>query len=266
MIEQTVLVLPGYMNSGEGHWQTRWESLHAGFERVQMPDWDHPVRDAWCRTLEAAVAASTRPVAFAAHSLGCLTVAFWAAQYASAGSFAKVAGALLWRCPIRLEAGFHRMRAAFRRYRWPRCRSPVWWSPVRTIRMAAFPSRRNVPRRGAAAGAKSVRAGISMPIAGSAIGTKGSSGWRRSRRVQWAGEGRRVELSVAARLEVSRRSRRVQGQPQLWPGEPACRRALLDTSPVSQITDCPRNCAMRSSSYPSTSRRMLSVCSPSVGG
>src|ERR1700722_13285530 len=99
MIEQTVLVLPGYMNSGEGHWQTRWETLHAGFERVRMADWDDPVRDAWCRALEAAVAASERPVAFAAHSLGCLTVAFWAAQYASAGSFAKVAGALLVAVP-----------------------------------------------------------------------------------------------------------------------------------------------------------------------
>ena len=99
MIEQTVMVLPGFMNSGAGHWQTRWETLHAGFERVQMPDWSHPVRDTWCRTLEAAVVASAPPVAFAAHSLGCLTVAFWAAQYASAGSLAKVAGALLVAVP-----------------------------------------------------------------------------------------------------------------------------------------------------------------------
>ncbi|WP_144156706.1 RBBP9/YdeN family alpha/beta hydrolase [Paraburkholderia sp. BCC1885] len=92
---QKVLVLPGYMNSGEGHWQTRWEALHTRFERVQMPDWDHPVRDEWCRTLDAAVAASTGPLAFAAHSLGCLTVAFWAAQYATSESLAKVTGALL---------------------------------------------------------------------------------------------------------------------------------------------------------------------------
>ncbi|SDG60223.1 RBBP9/YdeN family alpha/beta hydrolase [Paraburkholderia phenazinium] len=99
MSEQKVLVLPGYMNSGEGHWQTRWEGLDAGFERVQMPDWDHPVRDAWCRTLEAAVNAAHGPVAFAAHSLGCLAVAFWAAQYASAGSLAKVSAALLVAVP-----------------------------------------------------------------------------------------------------------------------------------------------------------------------
>lgn len=94
-----VLVLPGYMNSGDGHWQTLWEAQSPALSRVQMPDWDHPVRDAWCRTLDAAVAAARAPVLFAAHSLGCLTVAFWASQYASAEQLAKVAGALLVAVP-----------------------------------------------------------------------------------------------------------------------------------------------------------------------
>jgi predicted alpha/beta hydrolase family esterase len=106
MIEQKVLVLPGYMNSGEGHWQTRWEALHTDFERVQMADWAHPERDAWCRTLDAAVRASAGPIAFAAHSLGCLTVAFWAAQYARAESLAKVTGALLVALPDPAGAAF----------------------------------------------------------------------------------------------------------------------------------------------------------------
>lgn len=99
MLEQQVLVLPGYMNSGAGHWQTRWEFLCPTFERVPMHDWDHPVRDTWCRTLDTAVRAAHRPVVLAAHSLGCLTVAFWAAQYASAECLAKVAGALLVAVP-----------------------------------------------------------------------------------------------------------------------------------------------------------------------
>jgi predicted alpha/beta hydrolase family esterase len=89
-----VLVLPGYQNSGAGHWQTRWEALDPAFTRVQMPDWDHPVRDAWCRALDSAVAAADGPIVFAAHSLGCLTAAFWASQYASATQLGKVAGAL----------------------------------------------------------------------------------------------------------------------------------------------------------------------------
>jgi uncharacterized protein len=101
----TVLVLPGYQNSGEGHWQTFWERehpthpIHSTYLRVQMPDWDHPSRDAWYKTLDAAVAAADAPVVFAAHSLGCLTVAFWATQYASPEQVAKVAGALLVALP-----------------------------------------------------------------------------------------------------------------------------------------------------------------------
>ena len=103
------LILPGYQSSGAGHWQTRWEALDPAFTRVQMPDWDHPVRDAWCRALDAAVAAvpaADAPIVFAAHSLGCLTAAFWASQYASAAQLAKVAGALLVAVPDPAEAQF----------------------------------------------------------------------------------------------------------------------------------------------------------------
>lgn len=97
--ETAVLVLPGYMDSGPGHWQTRWEAAHAGFTRVQMPDWMHPDCEAWCAALEAAVQRAPAGVRFAAHSLGCLTVAHWAAHHASAATRAKVAGALLVALP-----------------------------------------------------------------------------------------------------------------------------------------------------------------------
>ncbi len=108
MNDPTVLVLPGYMNSGPGHWQTRWEAAHAGFARVSMPDWMHPDCDAWCRTLEAALSAGSAAnadlageggVLLAAHSLGCLTIAHWAGRHASAATLAKVAGALLVAVP-----------------------------------------------------------------------------------------------------------------------------------------------------------------------
>ncbi|WP_322071802.1 RBBP9/YdeN family alpha/beta hydrolase [Paraburkholderia bannensis] len=105
MSEPRVLVLPGYMNSGPGHWQTRWEAAHTGFERLQMPDWMHPDCDAWCAVLEAALEqeagadGNAGSVLLAAHSLGCLTVAHWAAHHASAATRAKVAGALLVALP-----------------------------------------------------------------------------------------------------------------------------------------------------------------------
>lgn len=108
-----VLVLPGYQNSGRGHWQTRWEALDPAFVRVQMPDWERVERDAWCRALDAAVAAAGSPVVFAAHSLGCLTAAFWATQYASAAQLEKVVGALLVAVPDPSEAHFPRDARGF---------------------------------------------------------------------------------------------------------------------------------------------------------
>jgi predicted alpha/beta hydrolase family esterase len=113
MLEPQVLVLPGYMDSGEGHWQTRWQTLHPAFQRVAMPDWDHPVCDVWCRTLDTAVCAADRPVVFAAHSLGCLTVAFWAARYATAKSLARITGALLVAVPDPAAAAFPQDAAGF---------------------------------------------------------------------------------------------------------------------------------------------------------
>ncbi|MEM5435410.1 alpha/beta hydrolase [Paraburkholderia diazotrophica] len=97
--QQNVIVLPGYMNSGDGHWQTRWEARYPNFVRAPMRDWDRPVCDAWCETLDATVAASKEPVLLAAHSLGCLTVACWAARHASKDALEKVAGALLVAVP-----------------------------------------------------------------------------------------------------------------------------------------------------------------------
>jgi predicted alpha/beta hydrolase family esterase len=104
--QQSVIVLPGYMNSGAGHWQTRWEARYSNFSRVPMRDWDHPVCDEWCDTLDAAVAAAKAPVLLAAHSLGCLTVASWAARHASRDALEKVAGALLVAVPDPAGPGF----------------------------------------------------------------------------------------------------------------------------------------------------------------
>jgi uncharacterized protein len=113
LAQQNVIVLPGYMNSGAGHWQTRWEGLYPAFSRVAMADWDHPVCSQWCETLDAAVASQTAPVLFAAHSLGCLTVAFWALRHASAQALAKVAGALLVALPDPAGPGFPRDALGF---------------------------------------------------------------------------------------------------------------------------------------------------------
>ena len=77
--QQRVLILPGWQNSGPGHWQSRWETQH-GFERVQQADWNRPLRGDWMAQLEQAVLQADSHVALVAHSLGCQLVAAWAAH------------------------------------------------------------------------------------------------------------------------------------------------------------------------------------------
>lgn len=86
-----VLLLPGWLNSGPEHWQSRWEALH-GHQRVEQDDWEWPRRGDWMARLEEVLLASAQPVLLVAHSLGCQLVAAWAAHTRHAR---RVAGALL---------------------------------------------------------------------------------------------------------------------------------------------------------------------------
>ena len=86
-----VLTLPGWLDSGPGHWQSRWEALH-GFQRVQQADWIWPRRGDWLARLEDVLLASDEPAVLVAHSLGCHLAAGWAAH---SSHTARVQGALL---------------------------------------------------------------------------------------------------------------------------------------------------------------------------
>ncbi|MDD0813924.1 alpha/beta fold hydrolase [Curvibacter sp. HBC28] len=86
-----ILILPGWQNSGPGHWQTVWEE-RLGYHRVQQHDWQRPLRGDWNIQLEEAVLARPGPVLLVAHSLGCVLVAAWAAH---SRNTQRVAGALL---------------------------------------------------------------------------------------------------------------------------------------------------------------------------
>jgi predicted alpha/beta hydrolase family esterase len=80
-VEPRVLVLPGYQNSGPEHWQSRWELAGPAMRRVEQADWDRPELADWVAELDRAVTAEAGPVVLVAHSLGCITVAHWAARY-----------------------------------------------------------------------------------------------------------------------------------------------------------------------------------------
>lgn len=86
-----VLLLPGWQNSGPGHWQSLWEAQY-GYTRVEQHDWQRPLRGDWSARLEEVVLGSPVPVVLVAHSLGCLLVAAWAAHSRHTD---KVKGALL---------------------------------------------------------------------------------------------------------------------------------------------------------------------------
>jgi hypothetical protein len=85
------LIVPGLYDSGPEHWQSYWERARGDCRRVQQRDWQTPSRGDWVATLDAEVATMRKPPVIVAHSLGCCTVAHWAA--AATGRIAR--GALL---------------------------------------------------------------------------------------------------------------------------------------------------------------------------
>lgn len=84
-------IIPGLGNSGPDHWQTSFERLGAAFTRIQQREWNTPDCTEWVETIEHALAGEElSTVVLIAHSLGCITVAHWAARYKHA-----IRGALL---------------------------------------------------------------------------------------------------------------------------------------------------------------------------
>lgn len=85
-----IIIVPGWRDSGEGHWQSLWAGRLRGASRVVQDDWISPSRQAWVDTLARLILAQAAPVTLVAHSLGCITVAHLPREAA-----ARVSGALL---------------------------------------------------------------------------------------------------------------------------------------------------------------------------
>ena len=88
------LIVPGWQGSPDNHWQSHWQRTLPNSARVEQHDWLTPQRQDWVQALEQAIVAEESPVILIAHSLGCITVAHWAAQ-ASPALLRRVRGALL---------------------------------------------------------------------------------------------------------------------------------------------------------------------------
>lgn len=89
-----ILTVPGLGGSGPSHWQTLWEQSRPDTHRVELGMWDSPHRNTWVTKLDQAIRRAQAPVVLAAHSLGCLAVAWWA-ELAGQPFGWPVAGALL---------------------------------------------------------------------------------------------------------------------------------------------------------------------------
>lgn len=86
----TVIIVPGWRDSGPGHWQSLWAERIAGARRVVQDDWITPTRSAWVGSLARQVLQADGPVVLAAHSLGCIAVSHLPDE-----ATARVQGALL---------------------------------------------------------------------------------------------------------------------------------------------------------------------------
>ncbi|WP_083686262.1 RBBP9/YdeN family alpha/beta hydrolase [Rhodoferax koreense] len=83
-------MVPGWRNSGPGHWQSLWTDRLAAVERVEQDNWVVPSKDAWVGTLARAILASPAPVVVVAHSLGCIATTHLPPEAAN-----RIQGALL---------------------------------------------------------------------------------------------------------------------------------------------------------------------------
>lgn len=88
--EVRIVMVPGWRNSGPGHWQTLWTDKLHGVERVQQDDWVAPAREAWVHTLSQTILAKPGPVVVVAHSLGCI-----ATTHLPPAAVERIQGALL---------------------------------------------------------------------------------------------------------------------------------------------------------------------------
>ncbi len=93
-VHPTIVTVPGLGGSGASHWQSLWETARPDTVRAELGQWNAPNRDAWVTRLDEAIRRAEAPVILAAHSLGCLTVAWWAALSPQPFGW-PVAGALL---------------------------------------------------------------------------------------------------------------------------------------------------------------------------
>lgn len=75
-----VLLAPGYSGGGPKHWMRVWHTAHPTWRRVSLADWLSTSPQEWENALARALTPLPKPAVVIAHSLGCITVARYAAR------------------------------------------------------------------------------------------------------------------------------------------------------------------------------------------
>lgn len=104
------LLVPGYGNSLDGHWQeawlgqlsnSHWAELGGSTDDEREPErlgsWQRPDRALWVERLQRCMSMFDEPVVLISHSLGGLTIAHWAAEHP--GTCSKILGAFMVAVP-----------------------------------------------------------------------------------------------------------------------------------------------------------------------
>jgi predicted alpha/beta hydrolase family esterase len=86
----SIIIVPGWRDSGPGHWQSLWAEQLPCAVRVQQDDWITPSREAWVVSITRTILAQRHPVVIVAHSLGCI-----ATTHLPLEATAHIKGALL---------------------------------------------------------------------------------------------------------------------------------------------------------------------------
>ncbi len=103
MAQPTILILPGWQDSGSEHWQNIWLKRYPNAVKVVQTDWMNPKKEEWVKILNEYIEKnSNKDVILVGHSLACATIAHWSHEYFLKTS-ARIKGALLV-CPSDMDA------------------------------------------------------------------------------------------------------------------------------------------------------------------
>lgn len=81
MHKTNYFIVPGLGNSGPAHWQTYFEKSGTNFRRINQKNWDAPDCSDWIKNINETISEfDPASVVLIGHSLGCVTIAHWAAQ------------------------------------------------------------------------------------------------------------------------------------------------------------------------------------------